>query len=1519
MAAGNFRPRRGKSRSSWGEQRGSTGGMVSGWNSAINTWVDCRAFIWSYDGNVYDITDDIITGNLIRNTDTPTTMTITFANEGDKYRQMFIPNDRIVLWLRRNEKEWQSFTGYIHNTPIFNLYKSRELTIECSCIIRRLNQKFWDPRLKENIFILSGPNPFPREDPNAPEETPQPDNQEPAPIEGTPEDEGATANAHGIRPDSVDPNSPAPPTIPDAADPAPDNPPDDPTTPEDESAPPGETGEGGMGQGMNTPDMTLAFLLTAPDHVGLKPEMVLIQKFPQEWADRAAEISAKNTPCYTLWEEIIQCPDDKPQNCEEGGPGGTDGPLASGCPDGLTIGKVVEIWPEGEREFAAAVLWCESTGVASAYNGTPEGQAAGGPAGLFQIVPTTAQGVDPSATAEKLFDPLYNADIAHRIWDQQGWSPWECAVRPGGPGADAYGHENDPITGCPEGTSIANMDVNFQENAGEWLPHVQQVADIVQGKFGIPGSTYANHGTQPGGAATAIDFVMPSGWGSAATGSSLDIGNKLAGFLDANWEAFNIVYLIWQDQAKWSAGGGWEPYDEGSYGGGSGNINSQRHLDHVHASFSDVGTVGKYVDDGSKFNPGATPCGSGGNGEAHSDPESTAVENAIERSLKRELNQKLSTMISNSKELEGISFTWGGGHGKNLHHRKSDWGVDASGLFNLLRKMQGIEPSEIGSVSDYFKFLEGVEKFDVNREYPIGTILINPGSLETMGHMGMVVTRFGHVLEANATGRVMSDFRIGRSNIGWEGYTHVGYMPDIGRDESPMYVSHAKAEFDNKRHEVWLREYEEAQNRVYDKDEENPIIYCSTLPEDSGFVRIKEVNNWDTVGNDKKMYVRVRTKYASYINNGIAQWNGIGGVQILPSDGGRVDLDIYDGDRPDNVMATTSSAGWMEFDIARMDGATDNARQSVATHELGHALRLGHAPASEVSVMQPIINSGSSNNPDSPTEYDVAEYKSVWGGAGQPGGGATPEGGGGPQTSDVEVEPCITRHPLGVYKLASEAYAEAAGQSTLQAEVKRFLALNGGIDGPSVLEEAKDHIKKHFPENKMEIFPKLFEPCEERRDWVHLAELDKEPYMKTVQDVADAGMYTIMSLGTGEIVFWYPWYLGDLAPGVGLSDEERRKREDLLTASQIKQLQEQHPELKAYDLTGLTMEEVRSKWPEYFSSPAQSELEEPTDFSGEKFVNTNASVLSDKIVIEDIDLVDFSLYVTDDPLITHYYVLGDYRQETGASGGWMDLQCYRWSTIFDHPVILAQAKETMHFDPFAFIQRYGVRSKSDTIKAIKTPGFAQIYAEQQFLKQWFNSYLIQISTAYFPEIYPGSRVHIKPLGIEVVVFQASHTFGSQWTTNLTVSMPLKITDKSKIPPLPFWSLFTTEMVFAGLDPTRPISGADPSGLDTPFGTPLEISGDLWESIQRKRDADNERVRTYLNSWVEFRDRTKGIGFEEFDKLLKSDFNTPAPDVSNVPLTPDELGAVYERHPELRGQLEGLTRAQIRERFPQIGV
>lgn len=118
--------------------------------------------------------------------------------------------------------------------------------------------------------------------------------------------------------------------------------------------------------------------------------------------------------------------------------------------------------------------------------------------------------------------------------------------------------------------------------------YVQEINRIVRDEFGVTGTTYPNHGST--GEAYALDFLAAEFWGEAAQGEFKAFGDELTRFFEANWEQFNVVYIIWWDMAKWESTGTWTPYDESEYWV-QGDPESEQHLDHVHVSFSDTATA----------------------------------------------------------------------------------------------------------------------------------------------------------------------------------------------------------------------------------------------------------------------------------------------------------------------------------------------------------------------------------------------------------------------------------------------------------------------------------------------------------------------------------------------------------------------------------------------------------------------------------------------------------------------------------------------------------------------------------------------------------------------------------------------------------------------------------------------------------------------------------------------------------------------------------------------------------------
>lgn len=87
----------------------------------------------------------------------------------------------------------------------------------------------------------------------------------------------------------------------------------------------------------------------------------------------------------------------------------------------------------------AGLVQCESGGNPKAVNNTSAGQAAGRPAGLFQIVTGTwlANGGGQFAPTADRATAAQQQIVADRIFAKQGASPWECKT---GSGPTAFAH-----------------------------------------------------------------------------------------------------------------------------------------------------------------------------------------------------------------------------------------------------------------------------------------------------------------------------------------------------------------------------------------------------------------------------------------------------------------------------------------------------------------------------------------------------------------------------------------------------------------------------------------------------------------------------------------------------------------------------------------------------------------------------------------------------------------------------------------------------------------------------------------------------------------------------------------------------------------------------------------------------------------------------------------------------------------------------------------------------------------------
>lgn len=1755
MAAGNFRFSNLKQRLTFGKSKkeNERGLEVHPWKDAMPIWVDARAHIRSFDGNVYDVTEDIIEGTISRGIDAPMTLSITIGNAKNKYAQQFIPDDQIVVWLRRGENEFQAFTGYIKRLPMGHLFTNQEVTLEAECIIRRLKTKYWDSQMPESVIALS-------------------------------------------------------------------------SSPQKEF--------------LISPDQTLAFLLTAPEYVGLDPKDVFIQRFPEIWIDRAAAISEKNMGCAQTWDEIINC-DDPCGASEEnagGGEGYSGGPITEfpGCDAGkaklacwmatnsrkaglpgtlipsislmemgmncsghnasnaggplfgLTGGSSTSflkysaeeglknriqralkfknkyncseddcgcigrwahamqvnssggsaIYTKGCPDVKAMLKGCKepeedsSANVFGLREGDPgfeeshpvmppegSGPGSGGERGLgteyvlgvekpayvlshfldgkssiqkpnkgmdvaakggntvrawgagrvllnghsqaynhytvvelnntpvlftnlkenstleegsyfgtgaiigrvgnrkelgieepfvhIEVFPSkeAAINLDSSesknpAEAYNPFDPILPrgkvylpekpdtnyrrfipAPIPEEDVSAHAYSPDEYVtitehgdriVRCGC--TECYDDDEDQVGKAAPGNTpqpwhlVRNRKIRYKLNtsygkafktaARRWgslggvaFEEVQSGQDVLvtDGNLGGPlGATY------PSGRIVFDDSEMKGATQNARDAAAAhEIGHAL-GFnhqsrepsvmypsIITNRNNNNAVptdYDIKLYREVW--GGKGTPEEDNS-----GNLD-QMTRDGLEARCSaqvwggghdeeDSTPTGSNIVSGGKVQPYVQKAAEDIKGKFPNAKASTykghqpSIDRAIDWFDSPSTMQKIANYAAQNWKNLNIDYViykqkfWApyknmyGGAGKwspmpdrgsptqnhmdhvhmsfkgsanvmaevdpDVRPKEKKNGVDATGLFNRLRMKQGLVPGEVGGLADWFDFLVGKEPFLDNKLYPQGTMLINPGNEGQLGHLAMVIDDEGTVLDVNAHTRIVNTkFNIYESNQGWEGYTHVGYMPDVGWRDNTHIVDP-----DEDMYHDYIPDFDNDPPLESDVEGEGMVFADNCVPQPLNTHQAGGGNSYAHVG---KVNTIIENKFGvngtTYPNHGVCgglkqsvDWM-VGAWRKKASGKAKEGGD---------AIAGFLESNWSAFNIKYMIwwGKIASSPGGWKTYKGGGNYGF---PTSVTGRHEDHIHVTFERN------GTVGEYKDdgkIWTGI-NTGGAGGGEGGGEVNGYD---EPCIMKNPLGAYRLFN-----SLGDMAYSMALRR-ISLGLSMYPDEEYERRKWDLLGYPQEAYLEDLNT------EIRDWSQLAELRKEPYMAAIQDVASAGLYSMQSLGTGEIVFWYPdiywgledWVLEDLKeekedivqneiPGLK-SDIARLERELAGHEAKIKDLNEQiEKDEKTIRDAGDSMQpgeggligetinrNARNKTllqdelqklqdkkdllneKKQRVSEIDEEIRDREDVSGLRFDTENVEILTRKMLLRDIELEDFHLYVSDEELCTHYYCAGDFQMEGSFSDTPPFIPCWRWSTIFNHPFFKKMAAKGLDWNPRAFIQKYGSRPKKEVVNAIKTPGMAQIWADYEFLKQWLRCYTVELKTAFLPELYPGQSLEIESLGIVVHVNDVSHSFGSTWETTISCSMPLAVGDSvtdSQIPPLPFWSLIPTSYLEEE-DLQRYTQDSEEAYITEPLG-----EGELYDAIQEKRARDREVVKDYLEYWKEVNKNPSRRQYEE---------------------------------------------------------
>lgn len=102
----------------------------------------------------YDLTEDVVSCTVNRNTDDASSANVTLLNRGWKYNDVFTPFDMIAVFASKGSDKIRLFTGYMTTVTKFTLYE-QNFTIEAKDIIHRLSRLWFDPHIMATTNLMS--------------------------------------------------------------------------------------------------------------------------------------------------------------------------------------------------------------------------------------------------------------------------------------------------------------------------------------------------------------------------------------------------------------------------------------------------------------------------------------------------------------------------------------------------------------------------------------------------------------------------------------------------------------------------------------------------------------------------------------------------------------------------------------------------------------------------------------------------------------------------------------------------------------------------------------------------------------------------------------------------------------------------------------------------------------------------------------------------------------------------------------------------------------------------------------------------------------------------------------------------------------------------------------------------------------------------------------------------------------------------------------------------------------------
>lgn len=167
------------------------------------------------------------------------------------------------------------------------------------------------------------------------------------------------------------------------------------------------------------------------------------------------------------------------------------------------------------------------------------------------------------------------------------------------------------------------------------------------------------------------------------------------------------------------------------------------------------------------------------------------------------------------------------------------------------------------------------------------------------------------------------------------------------------------------------------------------------------------------------------------------------------------------------------------------------------------------------------------------------------------------------------------------------------------------------------------------------------------------------------------------------------------------------------------------------------------------------------------------------MIIENIEMIDVHIDVSDDNLSTHVYVAGDRSQQglSPAVEGWLasaGVATVENQALFAR-LAFAAPGTVDNLTGFELLRRFGARPYMEEYVMAGTPELEFLIACQVFTEKWAQQYLTTIKLTFMPELFPGMRIQLGGLNLVVYVSRVTHNFdfeeGAGFTTEIEIMAP----------------------------------------------------------------------------------------------------------------------------------------------------